>query len=84
MEIYIIATLIIGLIAGFLGQRSRMCFVGGIRDLYLIKSTYLFKGLIGFFSFTFLVRICAYLVLATVLNRKFKQFFLAVFAPGTI
>jgi uncharacterized membrane protein YedE/YeeE len=48
MEIYIIATLLVGFIAGFLGQRSRMCFVGGIRDLYLIKSTYLFKGLIAF------------------------------------
>lgn len=48
MEAYIIGTLIIGFIAGFLGQRSRMCFVGGIRDLYLIKSSYLFKGLIAF------------------------------------
>ena len=48
METYVWATLIIGFIAGFLGQRSRMCFVGGIRDLYLIKSTYLFKGLIAF------------------------------------
>jgi uncharacterized membrane protein YedE/YeeE len=48
MEVYIYATLIIGFIAGFLGQRSRMCFVGGIRDLYLIRSSYLFKGLIAF------------------------------------
>jgi uncharacterized membrane protein YedE/YeeE len=48
MEAYVIGTLIVGFIAGFLGQRSRMCFVGGIRDLYLIKSSYLFKGLIGF------------------------------------
>ena len=44
MEIYVIATLIVGFIAGFLGQRSRMCFVGGIRDLYLVKSAYLFNG----------------------------------------
>ena len=48
MEAFVIATLIVGFIAGYLGQRSRMCFVGGIRDLYLIKSTHLFKGLIGF------------------------------------
>ena len=54
MEIYIIATLLIGFIAGFLGQRSRMCFVGGIRDLYLIKSTYLFKGLVGFLLAAFI------------------------------
>lgn len=48
IEAYVIGTLIVGFIAGFLGQRSRMCFVGGIRDLYLIKSSYLFKGLIAF------------------------------------
>jgi hypothetical protein len=48
MEIYIVATLIVGFIAGFLGQRSRLCFIGGIRDLYLTKSAYLFKGMIGF------------------------------------
>lgn len=48
METYVWATLVIGFIAGFLGQRSRMCFVGGIRDLYLVKSSYLFKGLIAF------------------------------------
>jgi hypothetical protein len=48
MEIYVIATLLVGFIAGFLGQRSRLCFVGGIRDLYLTRSTYLFKGLVGF------------------------------------
>ena len=48
MEVYVIGTLIVGFIAGYFGQRSRLCFVGGIRDLYLIKSTHLFKGLIGF------------------------------------
>ena len=48
MEAFIIGTLIVGFIAGFLGQRSRICFVGGMRDLYLVKSTYLFKGLIAF------------------------------------
>ncbi len=54
MEIYVIATLVIGFIAGFLGQKSRICFVGGIRDLYLVKSTYLFKGLIGFIIAAFI------------------------------
>ena len=51
---YVIATLIVGFIAGFLGQRSRMCFVGGIRDLYLVKSAYLFKGLIAFLITAFI------------------------------
>jgi len=53
MEIYVVATLIVGFIAGFLGQRSRLCFVGGIRDLYLIRSAYLFKGLLGFLAAAF-------------------------------
>ena len=54
IEAYIIGTLIVGFIAGFLGQRSRLCFVGGIRDLYLVKSAYLFKGLMGFIIAAFI------------------------------
>jgi hypothetical protein len=43
-----VATLMIGGILGYLGQRSRMCFVGGIRDFILIRDTYLLRGLIAF------------------------------------
>jgi len=43
-----IATLIIGVILGYLGQRSRMCFVGGIRDFILVRDAYLLKGLVAF------------------------------------
>jgi len=43
-----IATLLIGLALGYLGQRSRMCFVGGIRDFILVRDTALLKGLIAF------------------------------------
>jgi uncharacterized protein len=43
-----IATLVIGVIIGYLGQRSRMCFVGGIRDFVLVRDTYLLGGLIAF------------------------------------
>ena len=43
-----IATLIIGLIVGYIGQRSRMCFIGGIRDFILVRDTYLLRGLIAF------------------------------------
>ena len=42
------ATLIIGGVLGYLGQRSRMCFVGGIRDFILVRDTYLLRGLIAF------------------------------------
>ena len=43
-----VATLIIGGILGYLGQRSRMCFVGGIRDFILVRDTYLLRGLVDF------------------------------------
>jgi len=45
-----LGSLIIGLIAGFLGQRSRMCFIGGFRDLLLIRDKDLLKGAISFFA----------------------------------
>ena len=43
-----VATLVIGAVLGYLGQRSRMCFVGGIRDFILVRDGYLLKGLIAF------------------------------------
>jgi uncharacterized protein len=43
-----VATLLIGMVIGYLGQRSRMCFVGGIRDFILVRDAYLLKGLIAF------------------------------------
>ncbi|MCZ7574245.1 MAG: YeeE/YedE family protein [Ardenticatenaceae bacterium] len=48
MTLAAIASLIIGLVIGYLGQRSRMCFVGGIRDFILVRDTFLLKGLIAF------------------------------------
>jgi uncharacterized protein len=43
-----LATLIIGAVIGYLGQRSRLCFIGGIRDFILVRDRYLLKGLIAF------------------------------------
>jgi len=43
-------SLLIGLIVGFLGQRSRMCFVGGFRDFLMIGDKDLLKGVITFFA----------------------------------
>jgi uncharacterized membrane protein YedE/YeeE len=43
-----VTTLVVGVIAGYLGQRSRMCFVGGIRDFILVRDTALLKGLVAF------------------------------------
>ena len=41
-------SLVIGLAIGFLAQRTRLCFVGGWRDLFLIRDTYLFSGIAAF------------------------------------
>jgi YedE family putative selenium metabolism protein len=41
--------LAVGLVVGFLAQRTRMCFAGGWRDLFLVKDTYLFSGIAAFF-----------------------------------
>lgn len=43
-----VASLVIGLVLGYLGQRSRMCFIGGIRDFILVRDTALLKGLVAF------------------------------------
>lgn len=36
--------LILGLVIGYVAQRSRYCIMGAFRDLILFKDTYLFKG----------------------------------------
>jgi len=38
------ASLGVGLIVGYLGQRSRMCTIGGLRDYVLVRDTGLLKG----------------------------------------
>ena len=43
-----IVTLVAGVVLGYLGQRSRMCFVGGIRDFMLVRDTSLLRGLAAF------------------------------------
>lgn len=43
-----ITTLLVGILFGYLGQRSRMCFVGGIRDYIFVRDTFLLKGTIAF------------------------------------
>ena len=41
------ATLVIGILIGFLSQRSRFCSIGGSRDYFLARDTYLLKGYLG-------------------------------------
>jgi uncharacterized membrane protein YedE/YeeE len=44
-----IATLVLGFVIGYLGQRSRLCFIAGYRDFILTRDTYLLKGIVGAF-----------------------------------
>jgi YedE family putative selenium metabolism protein len=39
----------IGLVVGFIVQRTRFCSIGGWRDIFLAKDFYLFSGLAAFF-----------------------------------
>jgi YedE family putative selenium metabolism protein len=43
----IIASLLIGLGVGFLAQRTRLCTMGAIRDVILIRNTHLLSGILG-------------------------------------
>jgi uncharacterized membrane protein YedE/YeeE len=43
-----ITSLVIGLILGYVGQRSRLCFVGGLRDAVLLRSWRLLTPLVAF------------------------------------
>lgn len=47
----LLISLVAGLGIGFLAQRSRFCFVGGVRDFILIRDSHLFQGFASFFLF---------------------------------
>lgn len=48
MHAPVLMTLAAGLIVGWLGQRSRFCTVGAIRDFMMMRDGYLLKGIIAF------------------------------------
>lgn len=43
-----LVSLVAGLVVGYVGQRTRMCFVGGLRDVILVGDRELLKGLVAF------------------------------------
>ena len=57
MHAALIVSLGVGLVVGFLAQRTRMCFVGGWRDLFLVRDTYLFRGIAGLFAGALLINL---------------------------
>ncbi|EFC90124.1 conserved hypothetical protein [Dethiosulfovibrio peptidovorans DSM 11002] len=42
-----VVSLIVGLSIGWLAQRSRFCTVGSVRDLFMLKDSHLFNGIIA-------------------------------------
>ena len=42
-----LSSLALGLVVGYLGQRSRMCSIGGLRDYVLVRDTGLLRGAIA-------------------------------------
>ncbi|MHC1720954.1 MAG: YedE family putative selenium transporter [Clostridiaceae bacterium] len=47
----LLISLCAGLIVGIIAQRTRLCMVGGIRDVIMFKDTYLISGFVAIFVF---------------------------------
>ncbi len=46
---FALISLVLGIVLGYMAQRSRMCFIGGLRDFILVRDSDLLKGAIAFF-----------------------------------
>lgn len=53
----LLISLSIGLVIGFLAQRTRFCTMGAIRDVILIRDTHLISGLLALLGSAFLVNL---------------------------
>jgi uncharacterized membrane protein YedE/YeeE len=65
-----IVTLILGLVIGWLGQRSGFCSIGGIRDYMLFRQTRLLKGYAGLIIAAFV----SYLIFSLIVPSAFGHF----------
>ena len=50
-------SLVVGIVIGLLAQRTRLCLVGGIRNLFLCKDASLFLGFLSIFIFAALTNL---------------------------
>ncbi|HOO55714.1 MAG TPA: YedE family putative selenium transporter [bacterium] len=57
MHASIFVSLAIGLLIGFIAQRSRFCTMGAIRDLILFKQAHLFSGFVALIVFAFITNL---------------------------
>jgi YedE family putative selenium metabolism protein len=53
----LIIALVVGLLIGFLAQRSRFCTVGAVRDLVLLRDSHLFNGILALLVAAFLTNL---------------------------
>jgi len=70
----VIYSLFLGFLLGYLGQRARLCFIGGMRDYVLVKDVYLLKGLFGFFIGAFLGFILFHYIIPCATLKTFPWF----------
>jgi uncharacterized protein len=66
-----IVTLILGIIIGWLGQRSGFCSIGGFRDFFMFRHTRLLFGFIALIGGAFI----GYLIFKLVFPTAFEGFF---------
>ena len=66
-----IVTLLLGLLIGWLGQRSGFCSVGGFRDFFMFKHTRLLYGYLALIGGAFV----GYLVFWLITPSAFENFF---------
>lgn len=57
MHAPLFVSLVVGLIIGFLAQRSRFCTMGAIRDLILFRQTHLLSGFVALIVFAFITNL---------------------------
>lgn len=57
MHAPVVVSLGVGLVVGFLAQRSRFCTMGGLRDLILFRHTHLFGGFVSLILFAFVTNL---------------------------
>jgi YedE family putative selenium metabolism protein len=53
----LLIALAVGLLIGFLAQRSRFCTVGGVRDVILMRDLHLFSGIIALVAAAFVTNL---------------------------
>lgn len=64
------ATLVLGLIIGYLAQRSGFCSIGGFRDLFMFKHTRLFFGYLALI----LSAAASYLIFSLIIPEAFPTY----------